>query len=455
VGRSSAIVALCVALSALLASSVNGDEPDLKRRAFFGTQLSAVQDPTRERLKLAAGEGVEVNQVFPDSSALDAGLQAGDVLLTYDGTKITSPAQFVEAIRGKKAGEALVVDYLHDGTRFSKKLTLKAYPRETSDEFEVLYGSVVSHQARLRTIVTKPKSSGKHPALFIIQGVGVFSVDNPIGVLECYKTIARDFTNRGYVTLRVDKPGCGDSEGGPTRDVDFDTELDGYRQALKLLKASADVDPEKVFIFGHSMGGVMAPLLATEIPVKGIVVYGTLSKTWHEYMLENFRRQSELADTDPAEVDRRMRDDAAIMNLLYRESMTPKVIADKYPDLADRIKQMYPDSNYFADRSLGFFRQLAAKNLGEAWKSYGGHVLAMWGKADFVSSEDDHARIAAIVNREHPGHGTFLALDGVDHGFLSASTQRDSMNRQGAGEFNALGVDSMRSWIAKLAQDTK
>ncbi len=73
--------------------------------------------------------------------------------------------------------------------------------------------------------------------MFLIQGIGLASIDNPVGPLSSYKTIIDDFTRHGFVTLRVDKPGCGDSEGGPARDVDFDTELDGYRQALKMLKA--------------------------------------------------------------------------------------------------------------------------------------------------------------------------------------------------------------------------
>ena len=36
--------------------------------------------------------------------------------------------------------------------------------------------------------------------------------------------------------MMVDKPGCGDSEGGPWPEIDFYTELDGYRQGLKALK---------------------------------------------------------------------------------------------------------------------------------------------------------------------------------------------------------------------------
>ena len=59
------------------------------------------------------------------------------------------------------------------------------------------------------------------------------------------------------------------------------------------------IDQDKILIFGHSMGGCEGPIIATEFPVKGIAVYGTVTRTWHEYMLENLRRQAPLAGTSP------------------------------------------------------------------------------------------------------------------------------------------------------------
>jgi hypothetical protein len=41
-----------------------------------------------------------------------------------------------------------------------------------------------------------------------------------------------EFAKSDYVTVQVEKPGIGDSEGGPFADLDFATELDAYRQAL-------------------------------------------------------------------------------------------------------------------------------------------------------------------------------------------------------------------------------
>jgi pimeloyl-ACP methyl ester carboxylesterase len=456
---SALLLAVCVSFSLTavtrLPTFAAMADPDtvLPRGAFFGAKLTPVSEDVRARLKLAAGDGVAIDEVIPGSTAAAAGFQSGDVLLALDGVRINGLSTFVQAIAGRKAGAEVTIQLRRGEDLRQEKVTLKGRPFEKSDAYEVAYGVVHSRGGRLRTIMTRPKTEGKHPALFLIQGIGLASIDNPVGPLSAYKTIVDGFTRRNFVTLRVDKPGCGDSEGGPARDVDFDTELDGYRRALKLLKSLSDVDNDRIFIFGHSMGGVMAPLLAAEVPVRGIIVYGTIARTWTEYWLENLRRQMELAGANPAAIDRDLRAEAALTTFLYAENKSPKEIIDGHPHLRGRIEQNITEEKYFFDRSLTFYRQLAAKNLGSAWESCGGHVLAIWGRADFVSNEDDHALIARIVNRNHPGHGTFLAMDGIDHGFNRVATRLESFGgRSGRHlEFNSTILDVCRSWVEKTA----
>jgi pimeloyl-ACP methyl ester carboxylesterase len=440
--------------AAAVFSSAADPNSELKRGAFLGAKVEVVTDELRERLKLNTGHGAVIGEVIPGSTAEVAGFKAGDVLLALDGAKITGPGALVQAIAGRKAGAEVLIEVRRGDNVRKEMVTLKGRPLEKSEAYEVIYGAVPSRGVRLRTIVTRPKGEGKRPALFLIQGIGLASVDNPVGPLSSYKTIIDDFTRHGFITLRVDKPGCGDSEGGPSRDVDFDTDLDGYRQALKMLRARADVDADRVFIFGHSMGGLMAPLLATDAPVRGIIVYGTIARTWTEYWLENIRRQMELADTDPADIDRNVRAEAAITTYLYAEKKSPKEIIERYPNVRERLEQTITEDRYFFDRSLTFFRQLADKNLGAAWESFGGRALATWGKADFVANEDDHALIARIVNRDHPGHGTFVSMDGIDHGFNRAGSPRASFERGQAsepGEFNPAILDICRTWVLKAA----
>ena len=193
-----------------------------------------------------------------------------------------------------------------------------------------------------------------------------------------------------------------------------------------MLKGSAFVDPDNVLIFGHSMGGVMAPLLGAEIPVKGIAVYGTIAKTWTEYILENVRRQMTLVGADFPEIDRTMRADAAIEQSLIA-GLSPAEIAARHPELKEQIEGRYTEGKYYFGTHYVYFRQLAGKNLAEAWERFGGPTLAAWGKADFLSGAGDHELIARIVNRAHPGRAVFLALDGIDHSFSPSASQEESL----------------------------
>jgi pimeloyl-ACP methyl ester carboxylesterase len=423
----------------------------LARRAFFGVEIRPATADERAKQRLEEEHAVLVERVLPDSSAAAADVRPGDLLLALDGKGIANPSRLIEALSASRAGDRVTIALARDGAKVTKTVALQPRPYETSDGWRVIYGSVVSRGKRLRTIVTRPKDDRRHPALFLIQGLGSFSVENAPGGAGPYARIIGDFAGRGFVTMRVDKPGQGDSEGGPTQDIDFETELDGYRQALRALKALDFVDPGNVIIFGHSMGGVMGPLLAAEDPVKGIAVYGTVARTWHEYTLENVRRQQALGGFGFAEIDRTVRKDVAIDHFLM-EGLSPSEIAARHPELKGRIDDWYADGKHHAATHYAYFRQLAGQNLAEAWEKFGGHALAVWGKADFISGEEDHALIARIVNRTRPGRAVFLALDGIDHAFCRASSQEESFKdfRKPGREFNPAFLVALRDWTTKV-----
>ena len=310
---------------------------------------------------------------------------------------------------------------------------------------------MVSRAARIRTIVTRPRAAGRHPVLFLIKGVGPGSLDEPLSGPEPYSRILHEFAKSGYVTVRVDKPGVGDSEGGPFADVDFDTELDAYRQAMAAVRSYTFVDVDKIFIFGHSMGGVFAPIVASEVPTKGIAVYGTVSKTWTEYFLENWRRQATLAADDPARIDAMLRDLAAALHLLLVEQKPPDELLRVRPDLRSILAKLAP-AGLINGRSIRFWSQLVAKNLPTYWTKGHPDVLAMWGRHDFIATEADHPFIAEIVNKTHPGKGTYVSLDDSDHAFRKTTSLADSFKRWSTpgGEFNPSIIGTLKGWIEKV-----
>jgi CubicO group peptidase (beta-lactamase class C family)/dienelactone hydrolase len=482
--RASVLLAVVGSLLLSAASLQADDQPtpgkvpegELRRRAMFGAQLAPVTREVRERQKLDGDDGVVLEKVFPDTSAADAEFKAGDVILAIDGAKLTGVPMFLDKMAKARAGDVLTLAFVRDGVKADKRVTLQEMPREKGDGYEVVYGSVTSHGARLRTIVTRPKAEGRHPAVMLLQGGHTcFPIDTPVGQTTGFTWIARDLTRHGYVTMRVERPGCGDSEGGPLRDVDFDTELDGCKQALKALKQLDFVDADNVFLFGHSMGGIVAPLMAVEIPVRGIAVYGTASETWFESVVGQRRRLAALDGTAAAEVDREVLAQARFWYPLAVEKKTPREIREQNPELPKRVwDQWVTDDKYVADRHYKFYHQLADRNLAEAWEKVAAtrlgvegkgplppRVLAIWGTSDWLSTRAANAWVAEVVNRVKPGSGTFVAPDGIDHSFFRAASPEESYRlfkpARGAapGEFNPVILETLRAWLDETAGRAK
>ena len=74
----------------------------------YDRYLAALDQPNR----------VAVNEVLLDSPAAAAGLQAGDVVLSYGDTRIFAPSELVTATRGGTAGENVRMEIIRQGQRF-------------------------------------------------------------------------------------------------------------------------------------------------------------------------------------------------------------------------------------------------------------------------------------------------------------------------------------------------
>jgi pimeloyl-ACP methyl ester carboxylesterase len=417
---------------------------DLKRRGSFGVQFAPVPEAVRTKLQLAEGRGILVQGVAPGGSAADAGIIADDIILKINETEIRDVTQFVELARGFRAGDSVRVALLRGGQQMDKSFALKPRPQETSPDFDILYKSVVTDGARRRVIITRPRLSGARPAILFITGIGCGSQDNmpPDSTLA---ELLYGLTRKGFVTMRVEKSGVGDSEGPPcmSPQVDLQAEVRGYVAGLKALKGYDFVDGGNVFLFGLSIGGVDAPLVAREVPVRGLIVAETVSKSWNEYELVNLRRQLLLRGRPYDEVERLVGRKEYCNHRLYVEGETPEQIAKDAPDCAQLPSQ--PPAPYT------YMRQVAGLNLAQAWKAIDAPVLVIYGTSDFLTSLDEHQYLVDLINSFHKGRATLAAIDQMDHFMARAGTMRESMQRMGdeqaRDEFQPALLERVRDWL--------
>jgi pimeloyl-ACP methyl ester carboxylesterase len=133
------------------------------------------------------------------------------------------------------------------------------YPYDTvAVTYENLAGPV-----RFTGTLTLPQGEGPFPAVLLITGSGAQNRDETVMGHRPFLIIADYLTRRGIATLRVDDRGIGGSGG----DVMTATIADNAGDALAgvaFLKGQQKIDPARIGLLGHSEGGWVAPLAATQ-----------------------------------------------------------------------------------------------------------------------------------------------------------------------------------------------
>lgn len=95
------------------------------------------------------------------------------------------------------------------------------------------------------------KPGERRPACLVLHGFGSNKASKacigPAKLLESW----------GYIALRFDMRGCGDSEGTPAHIVCMD-QVEDTKSAVTYLMSRADVDPGKIACAGHSFGAAVS-----------------------------------------------------------------------------------------------------------------------------------------------------------------------------------------------------
>jgi pimeloyl-ACP methyl ester carboxylesterase len=288
------------------------------------------------------------------------------------------------------------------------------HPREHFDHATVLYDWVINSRGeKLRTFVTRPNDlKGKVPTIFIVGWLSCDTMETPkadeqdgFGML-----MRRLIDESGYATIRMDKPGVGESQGVCAK-ADFDSEISGWRAAFTAMAKYDFIDLDRVFVVGLSNGGGFSPLAANR-PVRGYISCSSWGRTWYEHMLEHERRRLTAAGKSPEEVNSAVKGFTDFYDLYLLKGLSPGEAIAQHTEWKNL---WYDASEGQYGRPAAFYQQLQALNLGEVWQKVDAPVLVIRGSNDGIMSRADSEAIAQIVNQEHPGHARYLEIDGMAH----------------------------------------
>ncbi|HET7656058.1 MAG TPA: alpha/beta fold hydrolase [Luteimonas sp.] len=156
-----------------------------------------------------------------------------------------------------------------------------------------------------------PTGDGPFPAVVLVHGSGPHDRNETIGPNRPFLDIARGLAAQGVAVLRYAKrskahPEAYVAPGSLT--IDSETTDDAVA-ALATLAAQPQVDPNRVFVFGHSQGGMMAPRIASRsidagVPVAGLVLLAAPSRKLMDILIEQNQRMAVLDDRHTSDEER-------------------------------------------------------------------------------------------------------------------------------------------------------
>ncbi len=246
-----------------------------------------------------------------------------------------------------------------------------------------------------------PKADEPVPAVIIVHGSGPSDRNGSVAGNAVYLDLAEQLYDNGIASLRYDKRTYTYSyladEGYFDELTVWEETINDVKLAYEFLVGREDIDPKRIFIAGHSLGGYLMPRIANEIPeAAGFILLAPSSSHLEDLII----RQTEY-----------------IAGLDGKMSSQEKDLLVEYNIVMERIKELEPDSGYGIADLLGapeeYWLDLQDYEPVDDMKNEGRPILVIQGGRDYqVDMSEYRSWLDGLADMDNV---EFLLFDDLNH----------------------------------------
>lgn len=294
----------------------------------------------------------------------------------------------------------------------------------------------------LKGILTLPDNITEPvPAVVLVHGSGSSNMDEKVGKITPFKDLAEGLAKQGIACVRYNKRSFSygfkmvmDKKNIVT--VKEET-IDDAIMAANLLKNDSRIDTSKVFIIGHSMGGMLAPRIDAEGGnFRGLIMMAGSPLPMEKIMLIQLEEQmSEMKGLTKKIISKQLDKFTALFEGLY--------------ELTDEAAKATKIGNGV---TLYYFKEMGQPSVEDYLNKTDKPMLIMQGEKDFqVRADRDYAAYQKIlVGRSNV---TFKLYPGLNHAFVPATYEDISMAKKEYSIEKHIGDDvisDIANWIKSI-----
>lgn len=299
--------------------------------------------------------------------------------------------------------------------------------------------------------IPKEEAHGKgpYPAVFFVSGSGMQGrhgiQELPGGTLDIGTWEVLDaIANAGFVVLRADDRATGGTpmgfKGMSAIEIGYRALVSDARACVNFLREQPEVDKKRIFVIGHSEGGLTAPLLAAEhaLGIAGVICLAGPGRNMRNVIRDQV--EATLAGQDEA---------ARLIGLAIQDALTQAIKDGVEPDFNKVPKSVWTRADVVAGRK--WMREHFNIDVEACHKSLVCPVFVAQGASDFqVDCEKDARKLAANLTSGKCKDVTLRIYDDLDHLFKPCGGKPSSMEMYMTKRpVNATFIADVVNWLKR------
>jgi len=283
--------------------------------------------------------------------------------------------------------------------------------------------------------LTLPAGRGPFPALVLVHGSGPNDRDETVGAAKPFRDLALGLAARGIAVLRYEKRtrrygGKIVSAGRPIT-VKEET-IDDVIAAIECCLRRPEIDPARIFVLGHSLGGMLIPRIADRADAAaGFIVLAGTARPLEDVALEQVRYIIGLDGIVSAEEKKKLEEIEAVVARI------------KDPAFGQNARP----GERFLGATAAYWLDLRGYNPPELARNMIRPLLVMQGGRDYQVTMRDFA----AWRKELSGRAnvTFKTYPRLNHLFIAGTGPSTPAEYLKAGHVDLRVVEDIADWIKR------
>jgi pimeloyl-ACP methyl ester carboxylesterase len=293
----------------------------------------------------------------------------------------------------------------------------------------------------LAGMVAKPAAAtGPLPAVILVGGSAMLDRDGIVGGVPVLGQIARDLREAGFLVVRYDRRGLGQS-GGRAETAALTDYAEDVRAVVEYLKERKDVDGKRIAVAGHGDGAWIAlQAAARQKDIRAVALLGAASVTGAGLVLEQQQRQLALLKVGEDERNEKI--------ALQKRINAAAAAGGPWDGIPDPLRRQ-------ADSA--WFQSFLAFEPARVMKDVRQPVLVVHGALDRQVDVRHAEALAAMARARKKDPGTDVAtVPGANHLLVPARTgEVDEYPVLEPKEVASAATGALGTWLARVMGEAK